>query len=82
VDWEVRLSVLGHQQRGGSPTAFDRMLASRLGYAAVMAAMADENDKMVGIVNNELKLTPLEEAYTIKKKINNEFIKMAEILAI
>jgi len=81
INWEIRLSVLGHQQRGGSPTAFDRMLASRLGYGAVMAAMADENDKMVGIVNNELKLTPLEETYTIKKKINNEFIKMAEILA-
>ncbi|MGF3584554.1 MAG: 6-phosphofructokinase [Thermoplasmatota archaeon] len=82
VDWEIKLSVLGHQQRGGSPTAFDRMLASRLGYGAVIAAMADENDKMVGIVNNELKLTPLEETYTVKKGINNEFVKMAEILAI
>ena len=82
VDWDIRVSVLGHQQRGGSPTAFDRLLASRLGYEAVLAIMNDENDKMVGLVNNNLKLTPLSETWTKKKEIDHAYLKMAEILAI
>lgn len=82
VDWEIRVSVLGHQQRGGAPTAFDRLLASRLGYEAVLAIMQNENGKMVGIVNNKIKLTPLKETWTKKKKIDKSYLKMAEILAI
>jgi len=66
VDWDIRVSVLGHQQRGGSPTAFDRLLASRLGYEAVLAVMNGENDKMIGLLHNTVTLT---------------YIKMAEILA-
>ncbi len=81
VDWDIRISVLGHQQRGGSPTAFDRLLASRLGYEAVLAVMNGENDKMIGLVHNTIALTPLEETWTRKKGINKSYIKMAEILA-
>jgi len=82
VDWDIRVSVLGHQQRGGSPTAFDRLLASRLGYEAVLAVMNGENDKMIGFVQNTVSLTPLEETWMRKKEIDKSYIKMAEILAI
>ena len=81
VDWDIRVSVLGHQQRGGSPTAFDRLLASRLGYEAVLAVMNGENDKMIGLVHNTVALTPLKETWTRKKGIDESYIKMAEILA-
>jgi len=81
VDWDIRVSVLGHQQRGGSPTAFDRLLASRLGYEAVLAVMNGENDKMIGLLHNTVTLTPLEETWTRKKGIDESYIKMAEILA-
>lgn len=82
VDWEIRVSVLGHQQRGGTPTAFDRLLASRLGYEAVLAVMKNENGKMVGILANKVNLTPLKDTWTKKKKIDNSYLEMAEILAI
>jgi 6-phosphofructokinase 1 len=81
VEWDIRISVLGHQQRGGSPTAFDRLLASRLGYEAVLAVMNGENDKMIGLVHDTVALTQLEETWTRKKGIDNSYIKMAEILA-
>jgi len=81
VDWDIRVSVLGHQQRGGSPTAFDRLLASRLGYEAVLAVMNGENDKMIGLIHDTVTLTPLEETWTKKKGIDESYIKMAEILA-
>ena len=82
VDWEIRVSVLGHQQRGGSPSAFDRILASRLGYEAVLAVMHNETDKMVGLVNNTVTLTPLEETWSRKKSIDEDYFKIAAILAI
>ena len=81
VHYESKVSVLGHQQRGGSPTAFDRVLASRLGYEAILAIMKGENDKMVGMVDNKVVLTLLEETWTRKKIIDNEYLRMAEILA-
>ena len=81
VDWEIKVSVLGHQQRGGSPTAFDRLLASRLGYEAVHAVMRNENDAMVGMVNKSIVLTPLKETWSEKKQIDTAYFTMAEILA-
>ena len=81
VNWDIRISVLGHQQRGGSPTAFDRVLASRLGYEAILAVMNGENDKMIGLVHNTIVLTSLEETWTRKKGIDESYIKMAKILA-
>lgn len=81
VDWDIRISVLGHQQRGGSPTAFDRFLASRLGYEAVLAIKNGINDKMIGVVNNKVTHTNLEKTWMEKKGIDSSIIKMAEILA-
>ena len=78
---DIRVSILGHQQRGGSPTAYDRLLASRLGYEAVLAVMNNENDKMVGLVNNNVVLTPLSDTWEKKKKIDETYIEMNEILS-
>lgn len=82
TDWEVKVSVLGHLQRGGSPSAFDRVLASRLGYEAVLAVMNNESDKMVGLVNKTVMLTALQETWTKKKDLDMTYLKMNEILSI
>ena len=73
--------MLGHVQRGGDPSAFDRVLASRLGYESVLAVMNNENDKMVGMVNNTATLTPLEDTWTKKKDMDMTYLKMNEVLA-
>ncbi|MCX6910406.1 MAG: 6-phosphofructokinase [Verrucomicrobia bacterium] len=78
---DVRVTVLGHVQRGGAPTARDRIAGSRLGLAAVEAMLAGETDKLVGIVNRQPRLTPLEEAYTKKKPIDQKMMDLAYILA-
>jgi len=82
INWDIKVSVLGHVQRGGDPTAFDRVLASRLGYEAVLAVMNNENDKMVGMVNKTVTLTPLEETWTKKKDMDMTYLKMNEVLAV
>lgn len=81
IDWDIKVSILGHVQRGGDPTAFDRVLASRLGYEAVLAVMNNETDKMVGLVNKTVTLTPLEETWTKKKDLDLTYLKMNEVLA-
>jgi 6-phosphofructokinase 1 len=81
IDWDIKISVLGHVQRGGDPSAFDRVLASRLGYESVLAVMNNENDKMAGIVNNKATLTPLEDTWTKKKDMDMTYLKMNEVLA-
>ena len=81
VNWDIRISVLGHQQRGGSPTASDRFLASKLGYEAVIAINNGLSDKMVGLINNKVTLISLEKTWMEKKVIDKSYIKMAEILA-
>ncbi|MDD5065611.1 MAG: 6-phosphofructokinase [bacterium] len=82
VDWEIRVSILGHIQRGGSPSAVDRFLATRMGFESVIAVNEGRTDKMVGIVNNQIKLTPLEQTWTRKKKIDLAFYKMIDALSI
>ena len=81
ISWDIKVSVLGHVQRGGEPTAFDRVLASRLGYEAVLAVMNNQNDKMVGMINKTPTLTPLEETWTKKKDMDMAYLKMNAILA-
>ena len=81
IDWDIKVSVLGHLQRGGDPTASDRVLASRLGYEAVLSVMNNQTDKMVGMVNKTVTLTPLEETWTKKKEMDMAYLKMNEILA-
>lgn len=81
VNWEIRVSVLGYIQRGGAPTALDRLIATRMGYEAVLCIKRGETDKMVGIVNDKILLTPLKMTWTKSKKIDKSFIKMVEILS-
>ncbi len=81
IDWDIKVSVLGHVQRGGDPSAFDRVLASRLGYESILAVMNNENDKMVGMVKNIATLTPLEETWIKKKDMDMTYLKMNEVLA-
>jgi 6-phosphofructokinase 1 len=78
---DVRVTILGHVQRGGAPNARDRINGSRLGAAAVEALLAGETDKLVGLVNGQTHLTPLEEAYTKKKPINQKMLDLAYVLA-
>jgi len=80
-DYDVRVTVLGHIQRGGSPTAFDRVMASRLGYAAVEAIMDDQKSIMVGIVNNKIAHTPFNQTIKYQKDINRSLLKMSFVLA-
>ncbi len=79
--YDIRVTVLGHIQRGGSPSAFDRVLASQLGAGAINALIENKTNAMVGIVNKELVLTPFEQAIKHNHKINMNLLKLAEILA-
>ena len=81
-EWDIRVSVLGHMQRGGSPSALDRVLASRLGLGAVEALLAGRKNEMVGLVSGELTYTPFEQAIKHHKGVNLDLLKLAEILAI
>jgi len=81
-EYDIRISVLGHMQRGGSPSCADRVLASRLGYGAVVGLLEGKTNVMAGIRGNELTYTPIEEAIKKHNEIDNELVKIAEILAI
>jgi 6-phosphofructokinase 1 len=80
-DIELRSAILGHTQRGGAPTAIDRVLASRLGVGAVEALLDGHSDVMVGITNGELKLTPLRNVYDRRKSIDYDLLKLTQILS-
>ena len=79
---DIRVSTLGHVQRGGKPTAFDRILASRLGIAAVEGLTNGKKGVMVGIVNNQIQYTNFEDAITKPKPINDDMLRMVKILSI
>ncbi|WP_456377443.1 6-phosphofructokinase [Lutibacter sp.] len=81
-DYDVRVSVLGHMQRGGSPSCFDRVLASRLGVAAVEALLDKSTGVMIGIRDNEISKIELEKAIKMNNDINEELLKVAEIIAV
>ncbi|MBE0433526.1 6-phosphofructokinase [candidate division WOR-3 bacterium] len=78
---DYRVAVLGYIQRGGAPTANDRILASKLGFAAVEAAMRGESGFMVGEINQQAVYTPLAETYSKKKMIDPALYRIIEILA-
>jgi 6-phosphofructokinase 1 len=78
---ETRVSVLGHIQRGGSPTCNDRLLASRLGYASVIALLEGRWNSMVGVINDKIEHTPLSQANKQGPKINPELLKLVEVLS-
>ena len=81
-EYEVRVSVMGHMQRGGSPSCFDRVLASRMGVYAVEKLLSGESNSMIGIINNEMTLCPLEKAIKGKSEINKNLIRVSDILSI
>ena len=78
--YDLRVCILGHIQRGGSPSARDRVLASRLGASAINVLMEGHNEVMVGVVNNALKITPLRVAVAKKKGLNYGLIELATML--
>ena len=80
--YEVRVSVLGHMQRGGSPSCFDRVLAARMGVFAVGSLLAGKSNVMVGVIDDNMILTPLEKAIKGKSEINENLIKVSDILSI
>jgi 6-phosphofructokinase 1 len=80
-EYEVRVSVLGHMQRGGSPSCFDRVLASRMGVKAVESLLEGKTNYMVGLVNDVIALTPIEHAVKGKTKINRELLRVSEIMS-
>jgi len=80
--YSTRVTVLGHIQRGGSPTLADRVLATKLGFYAVEALKLGHKDEMVGIVNGKLKYTALDLAIKSHSEIDKDLLRMARILSI
>ncbi len=78
---EVRVCILGHIQRGGAPTCIDRLIASRMGYAAVECLMEGRHNVFVGILNNRMHYIPLDEAVKKKQRISEEWMKIVRILS-
>lgn len=82
TEYEVRVSVLGHMQRGGSPSCFDRVLASRMGVKAVESLLEGKSNYMVGLKNDVMDLTPFDQAVKGKSKINMELIRVSDIMTV
>tara|TARA_R110001592_G_scaffold8511_2_gene46422 strand:+ start:1854 stop:2837 length:984 start_codon:yes stop_codon:yes gene_type:complete len=80
-EYDVRVSVLGHMQRGGSPSCFDRVLASRMGVKAVESLLKGKSNLMVGLINDKITVTPLEKAIKGQSKINKELIRVSDIMS-
>ena len=81
-EYEVKVTVLGHIQRGGKPTCFDRVLASRLGVASVEALRNGDSGIMVGVRDQQVVKTPLERAISKHNQIDNHLMKVAEIVSV
>lgn len=79
-EYDVRVSVLGHMQRGGSPSCFDRVLASRLGVKAVESLLEGKSNYMVGLMNDKVNLTPLEQAIKGHTEIDLELLRVSDIM--
>ncbi|HEY6915776.1 MAG TPA: 6-phosphofructokinase [Paludibacter sp.] len=81
-EYDVRVTILGHIQRGGSPSAFDRILASRMGVAAIDALMDEQRSIMIGIVNDEIVHVPFTKAIKDDKPVNENLLGVISILSI
>ena len=79
--FDARVTILGHLQRGGTPTAFDRILASRMGYAAIEALMEGQRNVMIGIKDDEIVYVPISRAIKMDKPINRELISVLNVLS-
>jgi 6-phosphofructokinase 1 len=80
-EYDVRVSVLGHMQRGGAPSCYDRVLASRLGVKAVESLLEGKTNFMVGILQDQVALTPLEQAIKGKYPIDRELLRVSDIMS-
>lgn len=81
-DFDVRVTILGHIQRGGSPSAYDRILASRMGVAAIDALMDEQRSIMIGIVNDEIVHVPFTKAIKDDKPVNEKLLGILQMLSI
>ncbi|POS01619.1 6-phosphofructokinase [Flavobacterium croceum] len=79
-EYDIRVSVLGHMQRGGSPSCFDRVLASRLGVKAVESILEGKSNYMVGMLNDKVCLTPLDQAIKGHSQIDQELLRVSDIM--
>jgi 6-phosphofructokinase 1 len=80
--YDVRVSVLGHMQRGGAPSCFDRVLASRMGVKAVESLLEGKNNFMVGTINNKIELYPIDKAVKGQSKIDEELLRVSDIMSL
>ena len=81
-EYDVRVTILGHLQRGGRPSAYDRILASRLGVAAVEALKEGQRNIMVGVKNDQIVYVPISKAVKIDKPLDPELINVLTVLSI
>ncbi|UEG53932.1 6-phosphofructokinase [Mucilaginibacter daejeonensis] len=81
-NYDTRVSVLGHMQRGGHPTCMDRVLASRVGVAAVEALMAGHSHEMIGIINGQISYTPFESAIKHNTEVDANLLRIVDILSL
>lgn len=81
IGFTTRVTILGHVQRGGKPTAFDRMLATRFGVKAVELLLEGNTNVMVALVGNKIQAIPIEDVIKNKKKLPKDYIDMARMLA-
>ncbi|SNS26419.1 6-phosphofructokinase [Belliella buryatensis] len=79
--YDIKVTILGHLQRGGSPSSFDRVLASKLGVAAVEGLMQGKYDVMAGIINNKIVFTPITKAIVDDKEVDEDDFRIAKILS-
>ncbi len=79
--FDIRVSILGHIQRGGKPSCSDRVLGSRLGVASVEALMAGKTNLMAGVINGKIQFTSLEKAVKYHQEINSELLNLVSILS-
>ena len=80
--FDTRVSVLGHMQRGGSPTSVDRVLASRLGVAAVEGLIEGRRNEMAGLIDNKIAFTPLKIVTATEKAIDKSLVRIAQVLSL
>ncbi|GAB3224438.1 6-phosphofructokinase [Algoriphagus aestuariicola] len=80
-NYDIKVTILGHLQRGGAPSSFDRLLASKLGVAAVEGLMQGKYDVMAGMINNKVVFTPIVKAIVDDKTVDEEDLRVANILS-
>ncbi|HUR29807.1 MAG TPA: 6-phosphofructokinase, partial [Saprospiraceae bacterium] len=80
-EYDPKVTIIGHLQRGGAPSAMDRLIASRMGFTAVESVMKGKTNVMVGIENNQMVLVSFDDAINKSKEINRDLLRLAEILS-